>query len=124
MTVCVGLDRPVLALLDPHTLQTLAAMPLPLRNVSPGGNPFTDFSGGGYFYLDQHDRAVIPTNDRHVLVVSITNGPGFQVSADYDLSGRIPRARGSSPCSPTGTGGSGSSPARAWSGRSTAATAR
>ena len=76
MTVCVGLDRPVLALLDPHTLQVLAAMPLPLRNVSPGGNPFTDFSGGGYFYLDQHDRAVLPTNDRHVLVVSITSGPG------------------------------------------------
>ena len=94
VTVCVGLDRPVLALLDPHTLQTLAAMPLPLRNVSPGGNPFTDFSGGGYFYLDQHDRAVVPTTDRHVLVVSITNGPGLQVSADYDLSSRIPAGEG------------------------------
>lgn len=94
VTVCVGLDRPVLALLDPHTLQTLAALPLPARNVSPGGNPFTDFSGGGYFFLDQHDRAVVPTTDRHVLVVSITNGPGFQVDADYDLSGVIPAGEG------------------------------
>jgi hypothetical protein len=94
VTVCVGLDRPVLALLDPHTLQTLAAKPLPLRNVSPGGNPFTDFSGGGYFYLDQRDRAVVPTTDRHILVVSITSGPGFQVDADYDLSGRIPQGEG------------------------------
>ena len=94
VTVCVGLDRPVLALLDPHTLQPLASMPLPVRNASTGGNPFTDFSGGGYFYLDQHDRAVIPTNDRHVLVVSITNGPGFQVSADYDLSATIPQGQG------------------------------
>jgi hypothetical protein len=94
VSVCVGLDRPVLVLLDPHTLQTLAAMPLPPRNVSVGGNPFTDFSGGGYFYLDQHDRAVLPTNNRHVLVVSITNGPGFQVDADYDLSGRIPAGEG------------------------------
>ncbi|HEY6636616.1 MAG TPA: hypothetical protein VIZ61_02945 [Solirubrobacterales bacterium] len=94
VTVCVGLDRPVLALLDPHTLQTLAAMPLPLRNVSPGSNPFTDFSGGGYFYLDQHDRAVVPTNDRHILVVSITGGPGFHVDADYDLSGTIPQGEG------------------------------
>jgi hypothetical protein len=94
VSVCVGLDRPVLVLLDPHTLQTLAAMPLPPRNVSVGGNPFTDFSGGGYFYLDQRDRAVLPTNDRHVLVVSITSGPGFQVDADYDLSGRIPAGEG------------------------------
>ncbi|HEX3294758.1 MAG TPA: hypothetical protein VHR38_13575 [Solirubrobacterales bacterium] len=94
VTVCVGLDRPVLALIDPHTLQTLAALPLPLRNVSPGGNPFTDFSGGGYFYLDQHDRAVVPTTDRHILVISITSGPGFQVDADYDLSGRIPAGEG------------------------------
>jgi hypothetical protein len=94
VTVCVGLDRPVLALLDPHTLQALAALPLPLRNVSPGANPFTDFSGGGYFYLDQHDRAVVPTTDRHILVVSITPGPGFQVDADYDLSARIPQGEG------------------------------
>jgi hypothetical protein len=94
VTVCVGLDRPVLALLDPHTLQTLAAMPLPVRNVSPGGNPFTDFSGGGYFYLDQHDRAVVPTTDRHILVVSITSGPAFQVSADYDLSAAVPQGEG------------------------------
>ncbi|HKH22124.1 MAG TPA: hypothetical protein VKA88_00760, partial [Solirubrobacterales bacterium] len=94
VSVCVGLDRPILVLLDPHTLETLAAMPLPPRNVAPGSNPFTDFSGGGYFYLDQHDRAVVPTNDRHLLVVSITNGPGFQVSADYDLSGKIPAGEG------------------------------
>jgi hypothetical protein len=94
VTVCVGLDRPVLALLDPHTLQALAALPLPLRNVSPGGNPFTDFSGGGYFYLDQHDRAVVPTNDRHILVVSITGAPGFQVDADYDVSTMVPQGEG------------------------------
>jgi hypothetical protein len=94
VTVCVGLDRPVLVLMDPHSLQVLAAMPLPPRNVSPGANPFTDFSGGGYFYLDQHDRAVVPTNDRHILVVSITGAPGFKVDADYDLSGSVPAGEG------------------------------
>jgi len=86
VTVCVGLDRPVLALLDPHTLQTLAALPLPVRNPSSAGGAFTDFSGGGYFYLDDHDRAVVSTNDHHILVVSITGGPSFTVSRDYDLS--------------------------------------
>jgi hypothetical protein len=94
VTVCVGLDRPVLALLDPHTLQTLAAMPLPPRNVSSGSSPFTDFSGGGYFYLDDHDRAVFPTNDRHILVASIVAGPSFHIDADYDLSSTIPQGEG------------------------------
>jgi hypothetical protein len=93
VTICVGLDRPVLALLDPHSLAVLAAMPLPIRNLGAGGNPFTDFSGGGYFYLDQHDRAAISTNDHHVLVVS-ESGPGFAVDHDYDLSAKIPAADG------------------------------
>jgi hypothetical protein len=89
VTICVGLDRPVLALLDPHTLATLAAMPLPVRNAQSAANAFSDFSGGGYFFLDEHDRAVLSTNDHHVLVVGITGGPGFQVVADYDLSGVV-----------------------------------
>jgi hypothetical protein len=93
VTICVGLDRPVLALLDPHTLATLAALPLPPRNVG-GGNPFTDFSGGGYFYLDNQDRAVVPTTDHHVLVVSIQAGPQFVVDRDYDLSSTIPADQG------------------------------
>jgi hypothetical protein len=94
VTICVGLDRPVLALLDPHTLQTLAAMPLPVRNVQSGSNPFNDFSGGGYFYLDRQDRAVLPTNDRHLLEIAVTEGPGFAVTRDYDLSGQVPAGDG------------------------------
>jgi hypothetical protein len=87
-TICVGLDHPVLALLDPHTFEVLAARELPLRQL--GGDPFTDFSGGGYFYLDDRDRAVIPTTTRHVLVVAQTGAPGFAVDRDYDLSGAVP----------------------------------
>src|SRR5437867_2705984 len=34
VTVCIGLDRPVLAMLDPVTLEPLAAMNLPPRPVS------------------------------------------------------------------------------------------
>jgi hypothetical protein len=90
VTICVGLDRPVLALLDPHTLATLAAMPLPVRNPQSSSNPFTDFSGGGYFYLDNQDRAVLSTNERHLMEVAITAGPAFTVTRDYDLSGVVP----------------------------------
>jgi len=86
VTICVGLDRPVLALLDPHTLAVLATMPLPVRNLQSGSNPFNDFSGGGYFYLDHRDRAVLSTNDRHVLEVAIASGPSFVTTRDVDLS--------------------------------------
>ncbi len=84
-TVCVGLDRPRLVLMDPRTLDTLATLDLPPRQPG-GGNPFSDFSGGGYFYLDNKDRAVVVTNDRHLYVVAQTHGPGFQLERDYDLS--------------------------------------
>jgi hypothetical protein len=90
VTICVGLDRPVLTLMNPTTLQVLAAMQLPPRSAaSSSGNPFSDFSGGGYFYLDDQDRAVFATNDRHVLVVGITAAPAFSVVRDYSLTGHV-----------------------------------
>jgi hypothetical protein len=88
VTVCVGLEGPRLVMLDPHTLGLLAAMPLPPRSAGTG-NPFTEFSGGGYFYLDQSDRAVIPTTDGQIWVVGETAGaagPGFALERAYDLS--------------------------------------
>jgi hypothetical protein len=86
-TICVGLDHPVLALLDPVTLEVLASFDLPPRNPSP--NPFRDFTGGGYFYLDERDRAVAPTSNRHIFVVAQTDGPGFELVQDYDVSGVV-----------------------------------
>jgi hypothetical protein len=88
VTVCVGLDRPVLALLDPVTLEVLAAHPLPPR-VPSGDDPFTSFTGGGYFYLDDQDRAVVATTTRHILVIAQTEAPGFEVVADHDVSAAV-----------------------------------
>jgi hypothetical protein len=91
VTICVGLDKPVLAMLHPRTLRVLAAMDLPPRNFGP--NPFQDFSGGGYFYLDHLDRAVISAGNRHILVVAETGGadsPGFALRRDYDVSSAVP----------------------------------
>jgi hypothetical protein len=78
-------------MLDPRTLQVLAAMDLPPRN--PSANPFQDFSSGGYFYLDAGDRAVISAANRHILVVGETGGasnPGFTLERDYDVTGAVP----------------------------------
>jgi hypothetical protein len=91
VTVCVGVEGPKLALIDARTLDTLALMPLPGRQPGTGGSAgiFNDFAGGGYFYLDDQDRAVIPTTTRHVYVVGETGAPGFQVEHDYDVSGTL-----------------------------------
>src|SRR5437867_9177217 len=88
VTVCVGLEGPRLAMFDPATLDLLAVFPLPPRSAG-GGNPLSDFSGGGYFYLDDQDRAVIPTNSHQIWVVGETtspSGPGFTLVRTYDLT--------------------------------------
>ena len=61
-------------------------MDLPPRQSVPS-NLFQDFTGGGYFYLDERDRAVIPTTTRHIFVVGETAAPGFRIEHDYDVSG-------------------------------------
>jgi hypothetical protein len=94
VSICVGLEGPRLVLLHPRTLDQLASFRLPPRQPGSGtggGNPFTDFAGGGYFYLDHRDRAVIPTTTRHIYVVRQTSGPGFERARDYDLTGELAR---------------------------------
>src|SRR5438105_721427 len=91
VTVCIGLEGPRLVMFAPQTLELLAAMPLPPRSASTG-NPFTEFSGGGYFYLDEHDHAVIPTTNGQIWIVGETSGvtgPGFTLERTYDLSSSL-----------------------------------
>ena len=88
VTVCVGLEGPKLFLLDARTLETLASFPLPPR-VPGAGNIFNDFAGGGYFYLDERGRAVIPTTTRHLYVVR-RSARGFALERDFDLTGAVP----------------------------------
>lgn len=92
VTICVGFDGPRLVMMDPQTLDTLAAFPLPPRNPLTLANVFSSFSGGGYFYLDHIDRAVIPTTDGRILIVGSREtaaGPVFVPEAAYDLTGHV-----------------------------------
>jgi len=88
-TVCVGVQRPKLVLMNPRTLDPIESYQLPKRQAGPCQpttcNPFTDFSGGGYFYLDRHDRAVVVTNNQHVFVIEQRPGPRFKRVRDYSL---------------------------------------
>src|SRR4051794_20985511 len=88
VTVCVGLARPTLELLDPHTLQELASYTLPPRNPGSAAKTFSSFGGGGYFYLDNQDRAVVPTNDGHIDVIAEA-GNAFTLVRSYDVSAAV-----------------------------------
>jgi hypothetical protein len=87
VTVCVGVEGPRLVLMDPRTLDALATLRLPPR-MPGGGNIFTDFAGGGYFYLDHRDRAVVPTTTRHLFVVAV-GSRSFRTVRDHDLTGPV-----------------------------------
>ena len=92
VTVCVGLAGPTLRMLDPKTLDELASFSLPGRGLPNPSHPspFNDFGGGGYFYLDDADQAVLPTTNGHLYVVGETTpGPGFALKKDYDLTTAI-----------------------------------
>ncbi|MET0839295.1 MAG: hypothetical protein ABWY19_10970 [Marmoricola sp.] len=86
VTVCVSPTGATLRLIDPDSLATLASYELPPRE--PGSFSFSNFSGGGYFYLDHQDRAVVSTFTGHLLTLALTDDEsGFEVVRDVDLSG-------------------------------------
>jgi hypothetical protein len=103
VTVCVGINGATLRVLDPKTLEGIASYTLPSR-PSIAGFSFQNFSGGGYFYLDNHDRAVVPTFTGHIVTIkqvgtklvkvrdinvsSIAQGSGIQ-SALPDWANRL-----------------------------------
>jgi hypothetical protein len=98
VTVCIASDLRVrLRLLHPVTLEPLASHELPLRVIPQGASPFQSFTGGGYFYLDDRDRAVIPTSQLHLVVVALREtpqGPRWEQVRDYDVSSAVPAGDG------------------------------
>jgi hypothetical protein len=91
VTVCVGAARPTLELLDPVTLAEIASFQLPPRKPVSIPKTFTSFGGGGYFYLDNRDRAVVPTNDGTIDVIA-ERGNSFVLETAYDVSAVVGNA--------------------------------
>ncbi len=72
---CTDLKHgPGMYLLDPRTLATLAFYQLPFVPPPAGTNPALNTTGGAYFYLDNHNRAVLAASNSHILVVAL-RGP-------------------------------------------------
>jgi len=83
VTVCVSPTGATLRLIDPTTLAAIASYTLPPRKL--GSFSFTDFSGGGYFYLDHRDRAVVATFTGHILTIKVDED-SLRLVRDIDLS--------------------------------------
>ena len=88
VSVCPSAVVPPQArIIDPNTLATIASYDLPNATDPPGTKTYQNFSGGGYFFLDNHDQIWVPTKTDHIYVLGESaNGQGFQLRHDYDLT--------------------------------------
>jgi len=92
VATCSSVNGAHLFMFDPDTLDTLAELPLPYVPPPAGQDPSTNSTGGAYFYLDNNDRAVIATADRHIWMVGEAGSdsqPAFTVERDFDLTGVV-----------------------------------
>lgn len=89
--LCGSLAGPSLRVIDPESMRPLASLELPRHEDSDVG-PWEDLCGGAYSYLDERDRAVLPTTDGRILAVSTADGdgdPDLTVDQSWDLSARL-----------------------------------
>lgn len=92
VSYCSGLVETALRLFHPHTLEEMASYRLPQRGVNRTWNLrriAKDSSGGAYFYLDHHDRAVLGLPDNTIKVIGQAHDAGestFVLEREYDLS--------------------------------------
>jgi hypothetical protein len=81
-----------LELMDPYTLEELASYDLPPRPWDfyfQGVLPWEYLGAGIYFYLDNQDRAIVPTTKNTIQVVQVPDPEGhgeFELVREYDLA--------------------------------------
>ncbi len=84
-----------LEMMDANTLQELASFELPSRSpffLLEGVLPWEYIGAGMYFYLDEQDRAIIPTTQSTILVVAASSpdeADAFELVRVYDLSKHV-----------------------------------
>lgn len=94
VSVCPSEDTgPQARIIDPNTLAVLATYDLPQAPNPAGTVAYQNFTGGGYFFLDQHDRVWTTTKTRHLFVLAI-HDTTFRKVADYNLTSVLGRNEG------------------------------
>ncbi|MEE8469823.1 MAG: hypothetical protein V3S51_00660 [Dehalococcoidia bacterium] len=82
-------------LMDPYTLEELESYDLPRRSLDfffQGVLPWKYIGAGMYFYLDNQDRAIVPTTGNTIQVVQVPDperGGEFELVREYDLSNYV-----------------------------------
>jgi len=92
LSVCPStVTPPVLRLIDARTLAVLAEYQMPAGLPTPPGTPeYQNYTGGGYFFLDRHDRVWSATKSNHLFVLAeARDGRSFRKLADYDLTAAV-----------------------------------
>jgi hypothetical protein len=84
-----------LELMDAHTLEELASYDLPPRSLDfliQGVMPWEYIGAGMYFYLDNENRAIVPTTGNTVQVIQVPEQGSqdeFQLVKEYDLAAHV-----------------------------------
>ena len=88
VTVCPSIGTgPQARIIDPSTLEVIGTYNLPNAPDPPGTKAYQNFSGGGYFFLDNHDQIWVPTKTDHIYVLGESaDGQNFELRHDYDLT--------------------------------------
>jgi hypothetical protein len=92
-----------LELMDPYTLEELASYDLPPRSLTwvfRGVLPWEYLGAGTYFYLDNQDRAVVPTTINTIQVVQapdLVKRKKFELVREYDLADYMVPGKDDSP---------------------------
>jgi hypothetical protein len=88
VSVCPRLGLgPQARIMDPNTMQVISSYDLPGAVDPAGTQQYQNFSGGGYLYLDNQDRIVVPTKTDHIFVLSEgADGNTLTLESDYDLT--------------------------------------
>ncbi|MBU0595408.1 hypothetical protein KJ567_01825, partial [Candidatus Bipolaricaulota bacterium] len=82
-----------LELMDPLTLEELASYDLPSRPwywLLQGIMPWEYIGAGMYFYLDDQDRAIVPTTENTIQVIAVPEDNGeYELIRTYDLADHV-----------------------------------
>ncbi|WP_372728493.1 hypothetical protein [Nocardioides sp.] len=89
LALCGGLEGFVMMLIDPVTLDPIAELAMPGRDVTSGANPLTDICGGTYFFLTPDDHAIATTTESSIWEVRET-ATGLAKVGSWELAPHIP----------------------------------
>ncbi len=89
LTVCPSIPfAPQARIIDPDTLAPIDTLDLPQAPNPPNTPNYQNFTGGGYFFVDNKDRIWVATKTDHIFRIGQgDDGETLTVKRDYDLTG-------------------------------------